>query len=79
MGHVAWKSRNMSFQPGCRSEIIAMITSATQLTSFPNSNIKSKYLTYLQMKKGDPGTWDVYPGKAVTYVSHLNVSLKSFL
>ena len=57
MGHVAWKSRNMSFQPGCRSEIIAMITSATQPMSFPNSGIKSEYLTYLQMKKDASGTW----------------------
>ena len=59
LGHVAWKSRNMSFQPGCRSEIIAMITSATQPMSFPNSGIKSEYLTYLQMKKDASGTWAV--------------------
>ena len=59
LGHVAWKSRNMSFQPGCRSEIIAMITSATQPMSFPNSGIKSEYLTYLQMKRDASGTWAI--------------------
>ena len=59
LGHVAWKSRNMSFQPGSRSENNTMITSATQLMSFPNSSIKSKHLTYLQMEKGAPGTWAV--------------------
>ena len=36
-----------------------MITSATQPMSFPNSGIKSEYLTYLQMKKDASGTWAI--------------------
>ena len=69
----------MSFQPGCRSQIIAMITNATQLMSLANSSMESEYLNCIQMKNGAPGTWVVKPGKAMTCVSHLDVSLKSFL
>ena len=37
-------------------KFIFVITSATKLMSHPNSSITSQYLTWLQTKKGHPGT-----------------------
>ena len=51
-----WTGRDTSFPPRCNFQIIAIITSATKLMSCPNSSVTSQYLTYLQRKKGAPGT-----------------------
>ena len=56
LGDVALTGRDTSFPHRCKSEIIAIITSATKLTFYPNSSVTSQYLTYLQRKKGAPGT-----------------------
>ena len=76
---LAWTGRSLSFPPRCKSQIILIISSATKLMSCPNFSIASRYWTYLQRKNGALNTWAMEHGPVTTRVSHLHVSLKSFL
>ena len=79
MGDVARIDRVTNFQLRCKSQITSLITSATKLISHQNFSAKSQYLAYLQTKKCAPTTSAMEPGQAAAWVSHLDVSLKSFL
>ena len=45
----------------------------------PNCSVTSQYLTYLQRRKGPSCSRVMEHGQVATWVSHLDVSLKSFL
>ena len=72
-------ARNMGFLHRCNSEIISIITFATKPMSRPNSSITSQYLTSLQRKEGALCTLAMDDEQVATWVSQVDVSLKSFL
>ena len=69
----------MSLPARCKSKIIVVITSATKQITRPNCSVTSQYLTYLQRRKGPSCSRVMEHGQVATWVSHLDVSLKSFL
>ena len=78
-GDLAWTGRSMSLPARCKSEIIVVITSATKQMTRPNCSVTSQYLTYLQSRKGPSCSRLMEHGQLATWVSYLDVSLKSFL
>ena len=69
----------MGFLHRCNSEIISIITFATKPMSRQNSSVTSQYLTSLQRKEGALCTLAMDDGQVATWVSQVDVSLKSFL
>ena len=69
----------MGFLHRCNSEIISSITFAKKPMSPPNSSVTSQYLTSLQRKEGSLCTLVMDDGQVATWLSQVDVSLKSFL
>ena len=69
----------MGFLHRCNSEIISVVTFAKKPMSRQNSSITSQYLTSLQRKEGALCTLAMDDGQVATWLSQVDVILKSFL
>ena len=69
----------MGFLHTCNSEIISIVTFATKPKSRPNSSVTSQYLTLLQRKEGALCTLAMDDGQVATWLSLVNLILKSYL